>query len=156
DEACGVLKQEITPPKTLSLGTLKRLLYPAGRYAFKKAVQWGTLGATIAAGKIKNYLLGVLQGMKAVDPAFDAGLNLFTTRVVPALDKGKDAFFAKLATDARKCADKIDEKNAKWADETLECVVAAGGAAAVAGMEQAIREAVNQLAGAATDAAKNP
>ena len=45
--------------------TLKKLFYPAARYAFKKAIGWGTLGAKIAAGRISNYLVGVLQGLQA-------------------------------------------------------------------------------------------
>ena len=156
EESCELLSKELKGPNSLSLASFQKLLYPAARFAFRKAVQWGTLGAAIAKEKLKTYLLGALKGMGSVAPAFGEALTAFTKYVVPALDKGGDAFFAKLSVDALPCAEKIQEAQPKWAEETMTCVVRAGGAAVAAGGEAAVRESVQQLAQSARDAAANP
>ncbi|MBI3072839.1 MAG: hypothetical protein HYY84_12050 [Deltaproteobacteria bacterium] len=142
----------IRAAKNLTVESFKSALYPAARFAFKRAIKWGVLGKEIAKQRIKPYLVGFVRAMKPF--GVDVGAA-FEQSVVPVLDAGDEAFFAKLAEKATPCAERIQESRPNWPTELRDCVVQACGGAVAAAGSAVVKQTVIELSNAAKDTAGN-
>jgi hypothetical protein len=111
------------------VGTLRAVLLPIGKVAFKKMVAAGAAGAQRARQALKERVQALVNGFQLAGPEF-APIAELRAAVIDKLDAATDAAIAAFSAKVARCADDFTEDAAESLKALVTCVKNAGNAMA--------------------------